>query len=204
MFIDLKYMSPYKIILIIGMIGFSLTSIALLFISIFGNDPDIKINSYGNINLYFSELKEKLNQNKKYFYLEIFIITPLYLFLEFLFTTCIIFIYKYLNPFYQLLSNNVYMLISKLINFLIKEDYNNIHKLIKFIINETIEFLELIAFIIYLEIIVLRFCGLNKYTRESIMARAKLEKMYNIYGSFNEESEISEEEDLNNEVQLLN
>ena len=125
---DCKYLSPYKIITAICLIGFTLTFIASLLFTFFGKDCNSQtkdINCYGAIPSYFSELKNKLNTDKTNFYLEIFIITPFYLLIEFLSITFIIFIYKYLNPCFLLLSDNIYYFLILLIDFIIKEKYND-------------------------------------------------------------------------------
>lgn len=123
-FMDLKYLRPYLIIKIIGIIGFFGTSIASLLFGFFGKD-DCKdkrdnINCECNIFSYFHKLEDKLNSNKFEFYSEILIITPLYSLVEFLYITITIFIYKYLNPYYQLFSNNIYYLINTLFLFCLK------------------------------------------------------------------------------------
>ena len=125
---DFKYLSPYKIIAAIGLIGFTLTLITSLLFTFFGKDCNSQtkdINCYGAIPSYFSELKNKLNTDKTNFYLEIFIIQPFYLLIEFLSIIFIIFIYKYLNPYFLLLSDNIYYFLILLIDFIIKEKYND-------------------------------------------------------------------------------
>jgi len=89
--------------------------------------------------------------------------------------TFAIFIYKYLNPGYLLFSDNIYFTFSGLINFFfIKKKFDSL-SIKKFIFSESSEIFELLAFLIYLELIELRFCGLNKNTRKNIEKRAEIE-----------------------------
>ena len=122
--------------------------------------------------------------------------------------TFTIFIYKYLNPCYHLFSNNIYYLIYYLFNF-IYELINVSDYIFLSIIHEISELFEFIAFCIYLEIIELRFCGLNKNTRKNIILRAEFdsEGEINIDESLNEGhniTDIDEEDTDNNELQLFN
>ena len=98
-----------------------------------------------------------------------------YIIFEFLNMTFAIFIYKYLNPGYLLFSDNIYFTFSGLINFFfIKKKFDSL-SIKKFIFSESSEIFELLAFLIYLELIELRFCGLNKNIRKNIEKRAEIE-----------------------------
>ena len=211
-FIDLKYLSPYTIIISIGIIGFIATFIASLIFGLNGKECnkqlEYDINCYFEILPYLNRLKTEYNSEKKNFYLEIFLITPLFLFIEFLYMTFTIFIFKYLNPCYHLFSDNIYYLIYYLFTFIYglinASDY-----IFPSIIGEIPELFEFIVFCIYLEIIELRFCGLNKNTRKNIILRAEFDSEGEINNneSFNEGHNIidnDEEDTNNNELQLFN
>ena len=185
--IDLKYLSPYIIIILIGIIGFTLNTIAALIFEIYGNKcndiSETNINCYSNVLSYFNKLKTIFYNTPKDFYLEIFFSLILMIF-EFLNMTFEVFIYKYLNPSYLLFCNSIYFTFSHLINFFfIKKKFDSL-SIKKFIFSEIAEIFELLVFPIYLELIELRFCGLNQNTRKNIMLRAESE----ISGEMNDTS----------------
>ncbi len=93
---QLKYISPYFLIMYIGVFGFILSILCSVFL-LFDNDE--KSNTKG----YFRELGAKGNYE---FYFEIFFVTPLYAFINFMEITCKILTVYYLNPLYILITNN--------------------------------------------------------------------------------------------------
>ena len=105
--------------------------------------------------------------------------------------TCEIFIIKYLNPNYLLMSDNVYFEILKIVNY--AEEINKKLLLPKFIILQISEVLEFIGCAIYLEIIELKFCGLNKNIKRNIMERAKTDILYSLMESPEEEDKEIDE-----------
>ena len=119
--IDRKYLSPYIIIILVGIIGLILNIIAALISEFYGkncNDlSETNINCYTNISSYFNVLKTLFNNNPKEFCVEIFFFSLFSMIFEFLNMTFVIFIYKYLNPSYLLLSDNIYFTFFSLINF---------------------------------------------------------------------------------------
>ena len=125
-----------------GLIGFILSFLTSLFFSIFGNSctKEYKRNiiCYCDALSYFDEVKSNFKDNKIHFFIRAFIVTPIYLIIEFGYITCDIFI-------------------------------NNI----RFFISLSSEIFEIIGFFIYLEIIELRFCGLNENTRINIILRGE-------------------------------
>ena len=203
--IDLKYLSPYIIIILVGLIGFIINTIVALIFEFYGNEctdlSDININCYANVSSYFDILKNIFNNNPKEFYIEIFFFSIFFMIFEFLNMTFVIFIYKYLNPSYLLLSDNIYFTFNSLINFFfIKKKFDSL-SIKKFIISESSEIFELLAFLIYLELIELRFCGLNKNIRKNIEKRAEIE----ISGDMNNDTSINTEliEELNEKEKNL-
>ena len=185
---DINYVSPYKLIFFIGIFGFFFTLISLIFTSIINcganskyckiQNSVIKNNSTStyldNIPLYFSEMKNIYN-NKDYkaFYIEIFVVIPLYSlanFGEFAFEIVII---LYLNPNYILISDCIYFGTTKLIEYIFKGDYAPK----KFLVEYIAESLTLIGYTIYLEIIELRFCGLDNDLKKNITERSIKESL---------------------------
>ena len=192
---DLRYLSPYLIIFLFGIFGSILLFIMLIIISIFKCsdaisdfcsvvDFDNPNNLYmDNVIIYFQALKESGYK----MYIEIFLIIPLYLILKFLEFTCEIFVIYYFNPNYVLVRDNLYYGIIRLIFVLVNnEDYQDSISLTQFIILELSELLSILAYGIYLEIIELRFCGLDRYLKRNLIKRAEKEKKLKSLDSFNE------------------
>ena len=169
-FIDKKYVSPYNVIILIGIIGFILSFLTSLFVSIFGNscteEYEKNLICYCDALSYFDDLKTSFKDNKKLFFIRAFIIVPIYLIIEFIYIALDISIIKYLNPIYSLLTENIYFLI-----FIIYDFINKSESQLRFFISLSSEIFEIIGFCIYLEIIELRFCGLNENTRINIYLR---------------------------------
>ena len=166
---DLKFISPYTIIMIIGIFGFILNILLSIFMIIIGEKCDdtnkTNIYCYASI-LNYKEEWTKLDENK---FWEI-ICTIFYIVFNFLNMTCDIFVIFYLNPNYILMSDNIFFEIVKIYGF---DNDKNI--LTKFIISQIAEFLEFIGCLIYLEIIELRFCELDKNIKINIIKREKLD-----------------------------
>ena len=164
---QIKFISPYKIIIMFGIIGFIISLIA----SIVSYKIDYKDNFYN----YFSAMREVLNGEKPYkFWVEIFCIYPLFIFIDFLEITFRIFTIYYLNPIYVLLKDNIYFSITKLITFLFNISNDRL-KIAHFLIAFLAEFLSALGYLVYLEIIELNFCGLNKYIKRRLMQKGERE-----------------------------
>ena len=181
---DLRYLSPYWVIIIIGISGTLLTLIILI-ISSFFKCPDSFIDAckvehhenkgiyyLDNALVYFYKLKDLGNQ----MYIEIFLIIPFLFVINFLQFTCEIWIIYHFNPFFILLRDNIYYLIYRLIFVIINhDDFEKYISLTQFIILELSEILSIIAFLIYLEIIELRFCGLDKSLKKNLVKKSEEE-----------------------------
>ena len=170
---DFKYQSHYKIIIIIGIFGLFFTTIIILFTSIFKCDDNIKknickINGHlDSIYEYYLNIKDQYKEHKTLFFVEILIVIPLYafvIFLQFTFEYLIIF---YLNPYYILISDCAYFSTQQILKVIFQ--FNNIENY--FYINFTADILALLSYFIFLEIIELRFCELNKDIRKNIIKR---------------------------------
>jgi hypothetical protein len=185
---DINYLSPYKMIFYIGVFGVFFTLISLIFT---GNISCGSISQYcklvkydekhnttytylDSISFYFSDMKD-IYDNKQYkdFYIEIFIVIPLYLianFCEFLFEILLI---LYLNTNYILISDCIYYGTSKLIEFIFNKNYGPKKFWVEFIA----ELLTLLGYTIYLEIIELKFCELDKDIKKNITERSVRESV---------------------------
>jgi hypothetical protein len=186
---ELNYISPYSIIILIGILGLILTSILLALSSIFsceGKTIKSKCNVYDknktNINneryfdsipIYFYNLKIILDDesNSYKFYIEILLLTPIYLFTNFMEFNYEILLIYYLNPIYILISDTLYYGTKSLLYTILTHNNNN--NLISSILTEIADLVAFLGYLIYLEIIELRFCGLNKNLRKHIRKRSK-------------------------------
>lgn len=180
-FMDFKYISIYKILLYLGIIGFSF-SIILLAISTFipcHNSNFIKyvcqIPYEGST--YYDTLKslKYININKQFF-LDIFFITPLFLLSSFLNAFFELLIIKNLDPFYLIPIDCAYFLIYEIIDYCITYPKTNSFRNAKFLIQVISNSVSVFICCIYLEIFELHFCGLDKYTRKSILEREEKER----------------------------
>ena len=177
---DLKYISPYQLIFIMGIIGVILHFITLIFTSCIScefKDKEVYCNIKNDeekfyidsIPIYFSELKNQTNST--YFYVEILLVYPLFLFFGFIQLAFEMLLIYYLNPNYKLISDCIYFAIKKLIKF-INESEGDFYYKSKFAIEYIAELLAILGYMIYLEIIELRFCGLDSDIKKNIMDRS--------------------------------
>ena len=184
-FMDLRYLSPYLIVFYIGIFGSILIFIMLVLISIFKCSDGIadfcmikdlndeKILYIDNAIIYFRELGE----SGKRMYIEIFLVIPFYLIIKFFEFTCEILVIYYFNPNYVLVRDNLYYGIIRLIFIIVNnKTFEQDISLTQFIILETSEVLSIFAYGIYLEIIELRFCKLDRYLKRNIIKRSEKEK----------------------------
>ena len=217
---DFYYLSPYILIIFVGIFGFILTSIILAFTTFFecpvekdyikrhcyvkSIHNNITKYYYDNIIIYFDELK---NNEKDYtFYLEITFIPLLFFVINFLEFTCEILAINFLNPNYILVRDNLYYGLSRLIFFLfnLNKNFKQYMTLTQFIILEASEVLGIIGYSVYFELIELRFCGLDKDLKRNIIKRGERETILksldsNLYDNRSsiEESFINEEKKNN-------
>ena len=162
---EIDFISPYAIITSYGIFGFIVCLIASII--------SYKIDYSDNLVDYFSSLKLDLDQGKKYkFYAEIFGVSISYAFICFMEITFEILTIYYLNPFYVLMTDAFYFLIIKLIEFLMNMPDDKLF-IIHFILAEIPEILVTLGYMVFLEIIELNFCGLNKNLRTAIIEKGE-------------------------------
>jgi hypothetical protein len=169
---EIEYETPYRIIFIIGIIGTSLSLITLIFTSIFECKQNLKDfckknnNHLDSIPQYFSELKDQIVDHTFKFFVELLIVFPLYLFVSFFQFACEMLIIFHLDPNYILISDCIFFGIRKIMKIITRSiDVNY------FIIDFIAEICALLGYIVFLEIIVLKFFGLNKDIKANIMRR---------------------------------
>jgi hypothetical protein len=180
---EIKYISHYRIIFFIGAFGFLFTSLLLIISSNF-------FPSNRNDSKFLDNFSEYCNNFANNIWAEI-LVTLAYLFISFMEFNYEILIIYYLNPIFFLISDSLYYGLKSIILLICKPiEKNNLS--ILSILADTFAF---IGYSIYVEAIILNFCGLNKNTRINIIKRANLETE-NI-GKIIEDEEEEEEEDGN-------
>ena len=154
-------------LIILGYIGFTLNVIILIFASIFKcpqnlidycKVKDEQNNSYyDNFLIYCSNLK-----SHGYFliFLEIVVLTPLYSFTHFMRIFFEFLTILYLNPISILISDTLYHTPINIIKYLVNKKENR-KPFLLFILDIIGNISFFIGALIYLEIMELRFCGLN-------------------------------------------
>ena len=161
---------------------------------------------FDNIYSYFETLK-KANKTEKN--LEIFFSIPIYSILHFLSNILLIFVNKHLSPIHCLIVDSLFRIIHlpilTLQNILQKIDVRNdaqgffyefiIQPLSTRILRFLAHCVSLIGYFIYLEIIELKFCGLNKNIRKNIRKRAKSDGRNRGVSSIKSVSSSSEDEE---------
>ena len=189
-----KFVSPYKLIFLFGITG--------LFVSAIYSWVAYSIDYHDNIVNYYYSLKSVLDEGKKYyFYGEIFLVYPTYSFsiaMEFTFEILTIY---YLNPFYILMSNTLYYGITEFIFFVLNSSSDGL-VIVHFILTECVEIIDNFGLLIYLEIVELNFCGLNKNLKRTIIEKGDDEfralSLFNILEDENEEYEDNSDEESDN------
>ena len=209
----LYYISPYQIIFYVGAIGSILTFLALIFVTFFNckENTNYSIENYcilskivnnkkkyyyDNIFIYFNDLYDNITNYK--FYFEILLITPLFFALEFFGFTCEILTIHYLNPIYVLVRENLYYCILRFLFILANiNDYNKYMTIEQFFILQFSEISAIFGYAIYLEIIELRFCGLDKDLRRKIIERGERESVHNKLLHYNNNSDENNDNENN-------
>lgn len=136
---------------------------------------------FDNVFSYFYNIKNL--DDKKDKYLELFLSIPFYCILHFLSNILLIFVNKLLSPIHCLIVDSLYRLLHIPIQTLQDVHINDnsegffyefiIQPLSTRILRVFAYFISIIGYCIYLEIIELKFCGLNKNIRKNIKKRAK-------------------------------
>ena len=165
--LQIHFISPFLLIFFLGITGLIVSSIASI--------VSYYIDYSDNLFTYFSAMKAILDDGNYYkFYGEIFLATPLYIFSNFMEITFEILTIYYLDPFYVLMTNNLYYGITELITFLLnitEDTLKNAH----FLIAEFSEAFAFLSYMVYLEMIELHFCGLDNNIKKKIIAKGEHE-----------------------------
>lgn len=217
-----KYIPLYQISFFIGLAGFCLISVCLFFTSIFQCHEDYntkeqiqfckifdkeKISYYfDSFFVYFSKLKYKKENESFEFWLEVILITPLQIFVYFVVFNFEILLIYYFNPIYILVGDSLYYGFLKLVSFLFSVLSLSSLNYKTLIINTVADILAFFNYMIYLEVIQLKFCRLNENTRITIIERGILDsKTSDLENSQDEDSSGDysyEEEDSKGSVDV--
>ena len=186
---DLHYVSPFIIILVFGIISALFCLIFLIIVTNVScgeyltshNICTISYQNYKNNDtffenfyIYINEMGDRFNQDKTSFFLEIFLVYPLYTFtsfMKYLYETLVIFNF---NPICVLFSDNIYYGLKLFI--MIIYDFSDIGTHLRFIG----EIISIIANLFYLEIFVIKCFGFNKNIKKNISNRANTESQIDI------------------------
>ena len=175
---DVEDVSAFTILFIIGFLSSFFTLIALIMTTYIKcnevlTDKQIcwlsgedNIYYFDSFKIYKNNMSKQYQVNKSAFFIEIFLVYPLYslaCYLKYYFQTMIVY---HLNPNYVLISDNVYFSVKTIIALMNdKAGKGSILMLIGDIIS-------LIAYCFYLEIIILKCCNMHFNTRISINERS--------------------------------
>ena len=207
---DVENVSAFTILFIIGLLSSFFTLIALImttsikcnevltnkqFCWLSGED---NIYYFDSFKIYKNNMSKQYQVNKSAFFIEIFLVYPLYslaCYLKYYFQTMIVY---HLNPNYVLISDNVYFSVKTIIALMNdKAGKGSILMLIGDIIS-------LIAYCFYLEIIILKCCNMNFNTRISINERSMSEILdIGLYEDEENEEDDIKFEDNNKEKEMV-
>ena len=173
--LDNYYISPYKIIIIIGVLGLIIDIIIyIIFVLLDAHEKckQKKKGKYTSIFCYYdlSDYFSSFSDIKKYEIILEIIFSLFYILFNFISLLCELLIIKYLNPNYILWTDNLYYEIYRIKNA-IKFKFKG-QLLLKFIIIQIAELIEFIGCSIYLELIELKCFNLNFNTKKNIMIRS--------------------------------
>ena len=183
---EVEFFPPYLLILITGVTGLVLNCIALMITSFIECKGDFIKNNicyvfneegkayYDNILIYFSSMRSAYDndETRSNFFIEIFALIPLYLIFSFLEFLCQIFAVYYMNPNYILIKDPIFFGLQRLGSLIYNlENINEVMYLSQFFLLESAELFGLFGYLVYLEIIELRFCNLDENLKRNILNR---------------------------------
>ena len=181
---EICYISPFTILLVIGLFSGFFAFITLIITtnvscndsltknqlcSVFHNEYDKSGAYFDNFSIFLINLGDQFNKNKTSFFIEIFIVYPLYgftCFMKYFYETLVV---LYLNPNYVLLSDNMFYSVKKIVTLIYNSsDTKTYLKLFG-------ELIAIIGYCFYLEIFIINCWGLNEDTRSSITKRGLID-----------------------------
>ena len=191
-----KFISSYKIIIFIGIFGILISIILSIICAYFGLDHIDDVTSY-NIIEYFGNFTYHSAKNTNFTTYEYYEGLGFYLILMFIYFMeifCEMKIIFYLNPVYVLISNTFCYGVMELKQYLNDDEDFRDAKKTYFIFIEISEVVAFIGYSFYLEIIELKYLGLDYNTRKNIMSRGDVEFKETMLLNFNINEEDSDDE----------
>ena len=204
--IDFKFITIYKILSYLGIIGLFFSIVLLIIFTYLPCPHDtifieyickIKYKNYIYYDNFRSLSGVEINSN---FFLDIFFQLPLFLILSFLNAFFELIIINKLDPFYLIPIDCVYFLFYEIIDYFLTIKKANLYRNIKFSFQITSNTVSVLVCCVYLEIFELHFCNLDRYIRSSIIMREKIDKISLI----ELKDEKNEGEDKKNEKKSIN
>ena len=199
---DLEYVSAFKILFVIGIISSSLGLLTLIITSNVKckglmaennlcpiSHPDYengKAHYFDNALIFFSNLGDQFDKDKLSFFLEIFIVYPLYSFTCFAKYFCETMVVYLLDPNHVLISDTLYYGTRKFVTLIyFPDNTKNYLKLLG-------EIIALFGYMFYLEIFEINCCGFSFDTKTNIDRRSRLESKAN--------NDIEEDDEEENDI----
>ena len=177
-FLSFSYSFSRTVLKVIMQARFISASIFIIFIGITGVVLSLVysfvlyyLNFENNIIDYFKVFKDAKRDYK--FYLEIFLVNPLFIIAKYFQLYFEIQSIFYLNPVYGLLINNICFGTQKFIMFILYK----FSGVLNFIFSEFSEIFGIFGYIFYLEILELNFCGLSDDLKKRITLKGEDEFM---------------------------
>ena len=180
-FMDLKFISPYKLLIFYGIIGTLISLLIGTFSTIFkchkigSMDMNLcRITNDNKTTTYFEsfEIYWEIQKSAKDVFLEIFIFL-LGILLNFLYVINFISTIKFLTPMHVIFSNLIYsFFLTSAGNIFIGGDEKNKKREIISYIELVFDVILLFGHLVFLEIIELNFWDFNYYLRENIIKRS--------------------------------
>ena len=219
---DARSISPYKIFITIGTIGFIFI---IIFFSIFTYVPCKSFNNINKINDTFINIDtgEHLQLNKEYCslteyddntktlyllydsmklisqeysntdketMLEIFLIIPLLFIINLINEVSRLIIVQYLDPNNILIYKNFLYFFERIIQIIINKGDEQYLTYTQFFLTEIEELLSIVSNMIYIEVLELKFCGLDYELKKNISRRGA-EDIYESIDSMGKDTESS-------------
>jgi hypothetical protein len=199
---DLEYVSAFKILFVIGIISSSLGFLTIIITSNVKckglmaennlcpiSHPDYengKAHYFDNALIFFSNLGDQFDKDKLSFFLEIFIVYPLYSFTCFAKYFCETMVVYLLDPNHVLISDTLYYGTRKFVTLIyFPDNTKNYLKLLG-------EIIALFGYMFYLEIFEINCCGFSFDTKTNIDRRSRLESKAN--------NDIEEDDEEENDI----
>ena len=126
---------------------------------------------FDSFKIFKNNMSIKYQENKSAFFIEIFLVYPLYSLVCYLKYYCETMIIYHLNPNYVIISDIIYYSVKMIIGII-----NNISEKGTILIL-TGDIISLITYCFYLEIIILKCCNMNFNTRININERSRNESL---------------------------